>query len=155
MSSVKIKHYTESLYYELLLTSKYMKMFGTQIFEQECIELSTEEFSTLDVIFCNPGICQRDLAKLILKDRANTGRTLDVLEEKGFITRTLVERNNRPIKQIEKTQYGKDYLTKLSKVLREHFNDFNSGISEEELKQISAALKKIRTHIAEIIKTQI
>ena len=118
-----LKHYTDSLHYEMLLTTKYFKILGTQVFEQECIELSPEEFATLDVISCNPDICQRDLAKLILKDRANTGRLLDVLEEKGFVTRSLVERNNRAIKQITITNEYIFILIKLS------FMIFKMGIA--------------------------
>ena len=150
-----LKHYTDSLHYEMLLTTKYFKILGTQVFEQECIELSPEEFATLDVISCNPDICQRDLAKLILKDRANTGRLLDVLEEKGFVTRSLVERNNRAIKQITITSYGEKYLRSVTATLRKKFEVIHEVISPEEIEQICTSLKKVREAVGNIVKTQI
>ena len=151
----EIKHYTNSLYYELILTTKYMRMLGTQVFEQECIDASPDEFSTLDVISCNPGICQRDLAKLILKDRANTGRLLDVLEEKGLIVRTLVERNNRPIKQIDITPKGKDFLVNITAIFKERLEAFGEIISEEEMNKTCDFLRKFREVAGNMIKTQI
>lgn len=151
----EIKHFTESLYYELVLTTKYMRMLGAQVFEQECIDMTPDEFSTLDVISCHSGICQRDLAKLILKDRANTGRLLDSLEERGFITRNLVERNNRPIKQINITPEGEKFLRVTTAVLREHFKSINCCISEEKVQETCEFLKKFREIVGKIIKSTI
>ena len=150
-----VKHYTDSLHYELLLTTKYFKMFGAQLFEQECIEISPDEMISLDVISCHPNICQRDLARLILKDRANTGRVLDSLEEKGFIVRNLVERNNRAIKQISITKAGEKYLSDVTSVLGERFAEVHEIISEEEMSSVIASLRKLREGIGNIVKTQI
>lgn len=151
----KVKHFTDSLYYELILTTKYMRILGAQVFEQECIEATPDEFSTLDVISCNSGICQRDLAKLILKDRANTGRLLDSLEEKGFITRSLVERNNRPIKQINITSKGEEFLESTTTILREHLETVNGCISEEKIHETCEFLKNFREIASKIIKSTI
>lgn len=150
-----IKHYTESLYYELLLTMKYLKMHATQVFEQECIELTPDEMASLDVIACHSDICQRDLAKLILKDRANTGRILDSLEERGFIERNLVERNNRAIKQIAITPCGQKYLADVTVALRERFEDVQGVVSKDDIEVIFTSLKKIREAVGNIVKTQI
>ena len=151
----KRKGYTDSLYYEMLLTAKYMRMFGNQTFEQENICINPEEFSTLDVIYNNQNICQRDLAKLILKDRANTGRLLDSLEDKNFIKRDLVERNNRPVKQISLTKQGEKFLIETSKILKEKFEEIEQEIGKEEMEKTCQFLQKLRTSLAEIIKTQI
>ena len=132
-----------------------MRMFGVQLFEQENICTNPEEFSTLDVIYNNPDICQRDLAKLILKDRANTGRLLDSLEDKNFIKRDLVERNNRPVKQISLTKQGEKFLIETTKILKERFSEINQEISEDEMNKTCQFLQKLRTILAEIIKTQI
>ena len=85
--------FTESLAYEVKLTEKYSKMLGLQLFAKLGAPLSPEEFLALDVVSANPDICQRDLAKLIIKDRANTGRLLEALEKKGYkprIVRTMI-----------------------------------------------------------------
>ena len=81
-------HFTDSISYQTELTAKYWKMLGNQLFEKFNIhDLSIEEFGILDTLLCNPAICQRDLAKIILRDRANTGKLLDNLEKKGLVGR--------------------------------------------------------------------
>ncbi len=149
------KHYTNSLYYEMILTTKYLQMFGIQLFEEKQYEISIDEFAALDVIYCNSGICQRDLARIILKDRANTGRTLEGLEQKGLITRTLVTRNNRPIKQINLTKAGEEMLIKITSEIKNSFKEINKEISNEEIEEVCCVLKKMQNTIAKIIKTQI
>ena len=60
-----------------------------QIFQKLDLPISLDEFVILDILIDNEEICQRDLAKLILKDRPCTGRLLNSLEEKGFIKTSL------------------------------------------------------------------
>ena len=53
------------------------------------------------------------MAKLILKDRANTGKLLDTLEAKGLVKRELTVKNNRPVKIVSITENGKAIYKKL------------------------------------------
>ena len=79
----KIERYTDSLYYELEQTTKFFRVFSMKFFKKMEVDISPDEYVTIETILCNAGICQRDLAKLILKDRANTGKILNTLEDKG------------------------------------------------------------------------
>ena len=128
----KERHYTDSLYYELLLTAKYFQMYGTQYFT-----------------------CQRDLAKLILKDRANTGRLVESLENKGFVKRILVTRNNRPIKQIRLTEAGENILLEITKEIREELKYVHDEVSEGEIEKVCKTLKKLQKVLGKSIITQI
>ena len=83
------EHYIDTIFYQIELTAKYCKMLGQQVFEQYDTGISLEEYTILDTLIRNKDLCQRDLAKLILKDRANTGKLLDTLEKKGLISRKL------------------------------------------------------------------
>ena len=84
---MKKEHYTDTLFYQIELTAKYCKLLGQQVFEKYNTGITVEEFAVLDTVLCNGELCQRDVAKLILKDRANTGKLLDTLEKKGLIIR--------------------------------------------------------------------
>ena len=88
-------HYVDSLYYEIELTGKYLRFLGTQMFNELKIDVSVDEFLVLDIIKTNDKICQRDIAKLLLKDRANTGRIINSLEKKELLTRSVDTKNNR------------------------------------------------------------
>ena len=81
----KCEHYIESIYYKLEQTAKYCRYLGYQIFQNLDTPITMDEFVALDVIMVHGGICQRELAKIILKDRANTGRILNSLEKKVIL----------------------------------------------------------------------
>ena len=104
----KKQSYTDSIYYQIKLASRYMKIFATQLFEEVQAEISFEEFIALDVVNDSKSMCQRDLAKLLLKDRANTGRIADGLKNKGYIEINISLKGNRPIKEIVLTEKGKN-----------------------------------------------
>ena len=61
-------HYINTIYYKIEQAAKYCKQLGTQIFEKLQLPMTLDEFTTLDTISIYGEICQRDLAKLILKD---------------------------------------------------------------------------------------
>ena len=71
------EHFTDTIFYQIELTAKYCKLLGQQSFEKFNLGISLDEYAILDVLTINESLCQRDIAKLILKDRANTGKVLD------------------------------------------------------------------------------
>lgn len=151
----KCKHYIDSIYYDLELTASLLKTMGAQLFEQWELGISPAEHAALDTIFCNTGICQRDLAKLILKDRANTGRILDSLEEKGLITRFIDVKNNRLVKKMGVTEAGHKKLEQVRKRIENHFQNIRATISDEEVEQLQAALRKFRENISAVVNMHI
>ena len=82
---LKYEHFIDSIYYQLEQTAKYCRSLGMQLFQKLDLPINLDEFVVLDTLLGHEGICQRDLAKLILKDRPSTGRLLNSLEEKGYI----------------------------------------------------------------------
>ncbi len=152
---LKIMHYTDSPSYELELTSKYCKALLIKLFNQVCSEISPEEFAVLDTVSCHRGLCQRDLAKLILRDRANTGRVLDSLEKKGFIVRSNDTKNNRLVRIVNITPSGEVILNELTLRFQPIHEKMCKIFSKEDLLILSASLKKVREAISQIVDMQI
>src|SRR5574344_1872708 len=92
--------YTDSIYYRIRLTARYLKLYGEQMFEKLGLEIPFDEFIALDVIRNNEGICQRDLAKLLVKDRANTGRLVTSLQQQNYIEVKMDKKNNRLVNKL-------------------------------------------------------
>lgn len=155
MKKVKIKHYTESIHYDIEQLARVMKLGATQTFNKLKIELSPEEYSTLDVISCHSGICQRDLAKLIFKDRANTGKILTSLEEKGCITRFVDTKNNRLVRKMAITEKGYKVLINTNKALEGHIEQVLDKIPLVDMEQLQNSLKLLRTNIEKILELNI
>jgi DNA-binding MarR family transcriptional regulator len=127
----------------------------TQTFKKICPELRDVEFGALNMLMLNPGICQRDLAKIILKDRAGTGRVLDALEMKGYITRKTDTKNNRLVRTMEITKAGTKMIENTNKKLLEVFGAFPYNIPEEEIANIHASLKKLRDVMSKVVEIKI
>lgn len=151
----KHKHYIDSIYYDLQLTSDVMKVLGNQVFEKLNLGITPLEHAALDTIFCNAGICQRDLAKLIFKDRANTGRILDSLEEKGFITRFIDLKKNRLVKKMGVTEKGHKKLEEINEIFETYFKDLETSVNAKEIEKLQKSLKKLRESLLEIVNTNI
>ncbi len=138
------KHFTDTIFYQVELTARYTKMLGTQLFGRLGVGLTPEEFAALDSISANNELCQRDLAKLILKDRANTGKLLDSLETKGLITRELTVKNNRPVKIIKITEQGENLYSEVYAKLIPHHKVVEEKIANTDLERVGELLKELR-----------
>lgn len=152
---MKTIHYTESINYEIERTARALKLLGVQLFNDLGLEVQLDEYCALDVISCHENICQRDLAKYILKDRANTGRILNSLEEKGFIKRINDTRNNRLIKRINLTPDGENVLHCTSEKLKNHVTRTVQPFQAKEVKQLNQSIKKFREHLESLLELKI
>lgn len=148
-------HFTDSIFYEIELTAKYCRKLGGQVLELCNANVSLDEYAVLDTIVCNSEICQRDIAKLILRDRANTGKILDSLEQKGYIQRILTTRSNRPIKMVSLTNDGLKEIKKITKKIHVQMNLIKEKVKNSDLEKTSVLLKELRSVLDETLKIQI
>lgn len=149
------KHFTDTIFYQIELTARYTKMLGTQLFGKLGVGLTIEEFSTLDTISTNEELCQRDLAKLILKDRANTGKLLDSLESKGFVSRELAIKNNRPVKIVRITEAGRRAYDDTYERLAPHHKFVEEKIADTDLAKVGELLKELREVLEDTLEIDI
>lgn len=151
----KILHYTDSIHYELEQAARLMKILTTQLFYGLKLEITPDEYFALDTVSINAGICQRDLAKLLLKDRANTGRILESLEQKGFITRFIDTKNNRLVKKMGITEKGYNELDLINSKIRTYIENTTGKISPKEVEKVQEVLKKFRKNLEEVVEINI
>ncbi len=149
------KHFTDTIFYQIELTARYTKMLGAQLFGKLGIGLTPEEFSALDSISAKEELCQRDLAKLILKDRANTGKLLDSLETKGFIERELSVKNNRPVKIVKITAAGLKIYNETYEKLKPHHKIVEEKIANTDLAKVGELLRELRDILEDTIDIDI
>ena len=155
MAECKLLHYTDSIPYELEQTARLMKILTAQLFSRLELSTSPDEYAALDTVSINPNICQRDLAKLILKDRANTGRILDSLESKGFVTRIIDTKNNRLVKKIKVTQKGLNELDFINNKIKSYLDNVTQKISQEEIERVKEILKDFRLDLEKVVEMNI
>lgn len=149
------KVYTESLLYQMELTSRYFRYLANQIFKKLNIEISPDNYAVLDILRQHPDICQRDLAKLILKDRANTGKIINNLEKLGYIKRIIDTRGKRLIKKLSINEKGSKYLDEISKKIKGKLSISDKQLLLKEREQIITSLKIVREILKGNLETNI
>ena len=149
------KNYTQTVHYQIEVTSKYMKLAGIQLIKKIGVDLSFDEFIALDMLASEGPMCQRDLAKIILKDRANTGKLLDLLEAKGLIERELSVKNNRPVKFVKISLKGKEFYEETYNKLKPHHKLVEEKIANSDLSKVGELLKDLRDVLEETIDIDI
>ena len=151
----KEKHYINSIYYQFELTAKYCKYLGSQLFQKLKLALSLDEVVTLDTLAFYGEMCQRDLAKLILKDRPSTGRILNTLEDKNYITRFADTKNNRLVRKMKLTKEGKTVLERATKLLKEYMNNLPEFLSQADIEQLEASIIKFKQGLEKEVEMNI
>ena len=149
------EHFTDTIFYQIELTAKSCKILGQQVFEKYNSGITLEEYAVLDTLLSKNSLCQRDLAKLILKDRANTGKLLDTLAHKGYIKRELSIKNNRPVKLVSITDNGINKLKEVASKVRPNYNKVKEKIDRKNLAKVGDLLKELRQVLNETVEIQI
>jgi len=151
-----IEGFVDSLYYQIKLTEKYAKMLAKQLEEKLEMDITLDELTALATISqYNGEIHQRDLAKLILKDRANTGRMLNNLEKKGYIKREEKTKNKRQANIITVTDEGMIAINYLTKIIKPMFDDVHAKMKKTEIEHLKTGLINLRKIMKETIEIHI
>lgn len=155
MKEIETCHYTDSIIYSMEQAVIYFKIKGAQLISALDIGVTIDQFAALDAIYCHNDICQRDLSKIILKDRSNTGRILNILEENGFIERIADTKNNRLVRKIYITEKGRQIIENHQATLRSSFLQVFEDVSEEEFATLRHTLDKLKSSLSKTTTIQI
>lgn len=144
MKEQECEHFVDSIVYLMEQTALYCKTKGSQFFEGQNIGVSLDQYTAIDTISFNSGICQRDLSKLILKDRSYTSRILNTLEEGNFIERKIETKGKRLVKKLYITDKGKQLLSEYQGKLKNVFHEAFKDITDEEFAALRNGLEKMK-----------
>ncbi len=145
---MKYEFFTDSIIYQMQQATAYCLEKGDQYLKAVNSGLTLDQFITLDVLANQEGICQMDLAKIILKDRVYTSRLVNVLEEKELIDRKLETKGKRLVKKLYLTDEGKNLHLEIKNDLEVSFNEVFSEVTDEELRSISQGIMKLKNCIS-------
>lgn len=146
-----LEHCINSLFYNLEQTSRICRAGCENYFEKHGL-LTFDEFIILDTVYCYPEICQRDLAKKILKGTSHTSKILAGLELRKFIERPVDKKGNRIIKRIIITEKGKEAYKSASQIAIEFATKIENTIGKPEAIECNEFLNKIKKTITDSIE---
>ena len=145
--------YNESLFFKIEEISKYIQEDYISKYNQK---ITHDEFRVLDIINYNPDICQRDLAKLALRDCVKIGRILDSLEKKGYIDRFNDTKGKRLVKKMKLTKNGLNFYKEMINKIEPETQKFLAQVfTEIELKEVNEYLNKLNKALASTVKVEV
>lgn len=147
--------YEDSLFYQIHSTAKYFDKLFEQFFKDINMGVTSNEHLALMIIFDSKNCCQRDLAKILLKDRANTGKLVNSLQDKGLIEIELTTKNNRPVKILTVTKKGIELVNESSVLFEPLKQQIESAFTEKKIKEIKQSLSNFRESVSKAIKVNI
>ncbi len=115
--------------------------------ELKSTDITAAEFMYIGFLYQKDGITQDELAKEFLVDRAAVTRTLQRMEEKGFITRQVCTDDKRG-RRVYLTEKAFQYEKKAEEIQLRFVHAVGKDLSEEKQKEIEDTL----TFMAELIK---
>lgn len=131
-----------------------VRAIANQKFAKANYPITPEQFTVLTAILDHDGLYQRQIGELTLKDRPNITRIINILEEKGLVTRT-PDINKRKIIKINITENGKNAYNMVLPTVVEHWQNIIEGISDEELQNCLNILNKVKANLEDKLKIQI
>ena len=137
-------------------TSQYLKFGAISAIKQLNLDepLTLDQYEVLWVLLRNNGLYQRQLGQILLKDRPNTTRLVNILCEKKLVERRQDLENKRK-HMVYITDAVRAKVNDLSPLKKDLKNKVLKGISQEELDVTLATLQKIRFNLKDEFTMQI
>ncbi len=151
----EIVDFSKSVFYKIQQLGIYTNKLAENFFEIRNVDLTHDEFAALNFIINYPNICQRDLAKLLLRDRVRTGRILTSLEDKGFIKRVNSTKNNRLIRQLQITKSGEKIYSEQFAIMSKVMEKLLEKFSAKQMEELMESLSKLENALADIVEFNI
>ena len=144
MIEIKAKHYIDTIIFSVDLIIKGLKNELKQKIDSLNIGITGEQFVVLDTIYCYPNIYQQKLSDLLSKDKSNTTRILGVLEQKGYIYKTISKHNNRLVNLLNITDEGKKVIKNNMPNMKKFLTDVFQNITDEEIELLHSLSEKFQ-----------
>ncbi len=153
--NTEVVDFSKSVFYKIQQLAIYCDKMADNFFEIRNVDLTHDEFAALNFVLNNPDICQRDLAKLLLRDRVRAGRIITSLEDKGYIKRTNATRNNRLIRKLQITNAGKKIYNEQFNILQQIMKVLTKKFSEKQMNELLASLSELEKALSNIVEFNI
>lgn len=114
--------------------------------ELKSINVDVGQYPFLLAVLRNPGITQEQISERLGMDRGTTARSVAALEEQGFIIRETDKRDRR-INHIYATEKAEQLREQLYAVSDKLHSVYMADFTDEEKRQLSALLLKMRDNI--------
>ncbi|MCM1264770.1 MAG: MarR family transcriptional regulator [Candidatus Gastranaerophilales bacterium] len=130
------------------------KVFAMQSFANNGCNITPEQYTVLSVLSGSDGLYQRQLSSVTLKDRANITRIINILLDKGYVTK-VVDTTGRKVHKIFITDKGRSIAKQVESEIYNIWKTMSIDIEEDEMNAFLSTLEKIKNNLIERTNLQL
>ena len=144
--------FSNTLMHYLDNTAKVSRVIGARYFDKHNeFDITYNNFLIIELLFTNPDIHQRNIARALLMGSANLSRELERMENKGLIKRKLTEINKKMVKTVKLTKKGENIYYTIVGNWEKYVTDLENIYTKEELKIFTEFLLRMKNKLTESI----
>jgi DNA-binding MarR family transcriptional regulator len=137
-----------SIGYQINRTALRLKTELLKQFMEQGFDVTTEQWQVLNHLWKEDGLSQKQISQKSFKDYGNISRILDVLQRKGFVTRSVDQKDQRYYR-IHLTDEGLALQQPMTSIAIGILDFAKRGISEEEIDLLIRLLNRIYDNLSE------
>ncbi len=139
----------------IYITGTLVRGLSTQTFAEKKFDLTPDQYVILNLLLENDEImCQRQLAEITFKDRANMARIIEIMHQKGLVEK-IPDSNGRKIFKLVVTEKGKAARDMVFPTDIDLRKIITADIPEEDLAVTFSTLEKMNFNVRDKVKLQI
>lgn len=138
----------------LINSGTLMRICKRQVFREKKFAITPEQFEVLAILAEEDGLYQRQIAAIMLKDRPNITRIINILESGGYVNR-VEDTNRRKVFKVFLTEKGHAIYKQIQPAIYEMRNEINVGIEKEDIEICLEVLGKFQANLEKKVNMQI
>jgi len=137
---------SDIIFYSIEKSIKTYRQFAQKNIAKAGIEITIDQWLVLKTIEEDNSISQKDIAFKTFKDVASITRIIELLVQKGYLSRNLKSQDRRRF-ELTLTNEGNDIIKKMQPYIQINRTQALKNITDEELMNLQSTLLKIISNI--------
>ena len=152
MKEIKRNHYVDTVIYSVDMIIKNLKAELKHKIDKLDLGITGEQFVVLDTVSYYENIYPQKLSDILMKDKSNTTRMIQILVDKGLLIKEAGKSNNRLVYILKITDKGKKLVDDNMPKIKKYITEIFANISDEEIELLHKMSKKFETALTDNIK---
>ncbi len=142
-----ISNPVQTIFYTIEQTIKEYRKYAQKNISKQIEDITLDQALVLMILNSEPELTQKEIANFLYKDYASLTRMIELMVEKGYLTRAINHKDRRRFK-LEITKKGMLAVEKLKPIILVNRANSLKGISQDEIKILSNLLNKIINNLS-------
>ena len=152
MKEIKRNHYVDTVIYSVDMIIKNLKAELKHKIDKLDLGITGEQFVVLDTVSYYENIYPQKLSDILMKDKSNTKRMIQILVDKGLLVKEAGKSNNRLVYILKITDKGKKLVDDNMPKIKKYITEIFENISDEEIELLHKMSTKFETALTDNIK---